>query len=150
MKIDSDKPILLFTLTIALLCFALGQGLYLIIIAYGLPTLIEVEASSWVQLGSKIAVCLYLICGCTLLLRSRRCGVLLVEFAILFSLVSFGWRTLETWYHLHVQELMPSVFAWMLHIGFFLAVIAAHLVYLRCIRSEKVMVYFNLHLERDV
>lgn len=145
-----DRPALLFVLSGLLLCFAIVQAVYYVFLPYAIPSSFEIDTATLIGILAKLLACLYLIVSCALLLKGLRLGAYLVEFAVLFSLVSSVWGTLKTWYYIDNMSLMPNTLGWLVHVAFFLVLIAAHLLFLWCLRNEKAILYFNLERRADV
>ncbi|MBO6558242.1 MAG: hypothetical protein JJ957_17165 [Pseudomonadales bacterium] len=144
------RPVLLFVLSGLLLCFAIAQAVYYVLLPYAIPSSFELDTANLIGIFAKLLACLYLIISCVLLLKGLRLGAYLVEFAVLFSLVSSIWGTFKTWYYIENLSLMPNALGWLVHVAFFVALVAAHLLFLWCLRNEKAILYFNLEKRADV
>ena len=92
-------------------------------------------------------MCIYLVFGCTLIIRSRRLGIYLTELAVLYSLVGSTWITFKTAHYLlfgdDVLFADPEAIAIVQTLSW-VFIAAAHVAYLWCLRNEKSIKYFKL------
>lgn len=150
MKIESEKPILLFAISGIVLCSAIIQGIHFVILSSWIPSRFDVELPERLWIMSKTLVCLYLVISCLLIFRRRRLGVYLVELAVLFSLVYYVLAGIRSWYYLDDSAQPVTLSDWGIQLVILFIAISGHVFYLWCLRNEKAILYFKLDRRRDV